>query len=866
MGVPSSGVHGVEQAAAPREVRLALVMNGGVSLAVWMGGVAHEIDLLRNASAHPPAGEPARPGEVEQIWSEVLAAAGERVVIDVVSGTSAGGLNGVLLATAIARGRALPSLRAVWERSASLAGLLKDATASSILNGETFTHEVAKAVELIDESGSRASNPVELLMTATALGGSGFAFKDSFSNPFEVQDHRRLYRFRHGERWTYVNTRDGWGFETKKQKDFGTDFTERLVLAARASASFPAAFPPVDDKPLLALQQRRRPWSESDSSCVMDGGVLNNAPFEPVLAAITGRGVAFSPVRRVLVYVVPSAGVRAQKGQGDRAGSHDIPNIPIYEPAWSALQYPSEANLRSSVDEMQARLHGRSRDMPSDLLARMWHEATEAGDAPLPPGLANHLIEAAQDLLGEYRRNRAYAIVLDARRRLADGTAEVTFADADGDDGGIEDCARLLLQQDDLAWVPRWRPDELTGVWSTWRWGLAAAERLLQCLSVHLRHLADHEAPARPTGVQAAQRALVEGDRRVTDALGRVLAAIESADADLQTKAGASSGPVDIDTLASLMDRMYVDLDLPDVLLRLVLEASGAYVEAVERAGLGAGWTADDVITRCLAIEVVTRVYASPARLLAPLPPEFAFLRLSPSSMSPLVEDPGLARLGDKKLYGLRLGHFGAFIDPKWRESDFVWGRLDAAHHLLSLFALPDGSRPEFERRLHRAILKEEAPRAVDGDGTPAGEEQALAWLKEHLAQAERCDTDLLREQAETASGKQLMRDLTGAVIRVVDSTLSPATPGGGAKQPWRKAVQVGRTVFAARPPARGPRVWLLRALTVWPRRRARRVLGDDPRKLHPGVLHAFVYNVAGAVAVLVGLAALITWLASRRR
>ena len=32
------------------EVRLALVLNGGVSLAVWMGGVTHEIDLLRRAS------------------------------------------------------------------------------------------------------------------------------------------------------------------------------------------------------------------------------------------------------------------------------------------------------------------------------------------------------------------------------------------------------------------------------------------------------------------------------------------------------------------------------------------------------------------------------------------------------------------------------------------------------------------------------------------------------------------------------------------------------------------------------------------------------------------------------------------------
>ena len=33
-----------------QEVRLATTMTGGVSLAVWMGGVAREIDLLMQAS------------------------------------------------------------------------------------------------------------------------------------------------------------------------------------------------------------------------------------------------------------------------------------------------------------------------------------------------------------------------------------------------------------------------------------------------------------------------------------------------------------------------------------------------------------------------------------------------------------------------------------------------------------------------------------------------------------------------------------------------------------------------------------------------------------------------------------------------
>lgn len=32
------------------EIRIALVLNGGVSLAVWMGGVTHELDLIRRAS------------------------------------------------------------------------------------------------------------------------------------------------------------------------------------------------------------------------------------------------------------------------------------------------------------------------------------------------------------------------------------------------------------------------------------------------------------------------------------------------------------------------------------------------------------------------------------------------------------------------------------------------------------------------------------------------------------------------------------------------------------------------------------------------------------------------------------------------
>ncbi|WP_052509327.1 hypothetical protein [Kitasatospora griseola] len=94
--------------ALKEEVRLALVMNGGVSLAVRMGGVTHELDLLHRASADEPD-ESLSPSErtVAEIWRQITDATGAnaRVVIDIVSGTSAGGLNGLLRAprSAVAR-------------------------------------------------------------------------------------------------------------------------------------------------------------------------------------------------------------------------------------------------------------------------------------------------------------------------------------------------------------------------------------------------------------------------------------------------------------------------------------------------------------------------------------------------------------------------------------------------------------------------------------------------------------------------------------------------------------------------------------------------------------------------------------------
>ena len=109
---------------ATEEVRMATTMTGGVSLAIWMGGVAREIDLLRQASqwrrrlgSSPGAGAQPR-GALSSAnfadrncYARLLEVLDAVVEVDVLSGTSAGGINAVLLAYVRARNGSLDKLR-----------------------------------------------------------------------------------------------------------------------------------------------------------------------------------------------------------------------------------------------------------------------------------------------------------------------------------------------------------------------------------------------------------------------------------------------------------------------------------------------------------------------------------------------------------------------------------------------------------------------------------------------------------------------------------------------------------------------------------------------------------------------------------
>ena len=169
------------------ELRIALTMNGGVSLAVWIGGVAAEYGRLV-----------ARDGPYEKL----LALLDYTPRIDVIAGSSAGGVNGAYLGMAMTRyagvdlWRSLAGLRAIWIDDGAIDALLRDpaqATAPSLLDGDGYYYEhLRQAFAALDTARQQIAPeiaPIDLILTATLLTGKPQRLMDDYGNPIPDETH-----------------------------------------------------------------------------------------------------------------------------------------------------------------------------------------------------------------------------------------------------------------------------------------------------------------------------------------------------------------------------------------------------------------------------------------------------------------------------------------------------------------------------------------------------------------------------------------------------------------------------------------------------------------------------------------------------
>jgi patatin-related protein len=364
------------------EVRLALVCFGGSSLAVYMNGVSHEILKLVRASKvyHGLTGaEKADPAlsyetlaadrpytcDTESIYFNLFRTLGKtvnlRVVVDVVSGASAGGINGIFLARALAYDLNFDPLRDMWLQLGDIEQLMESETLAErssklfmypiiwmfgnrIWRGEKPSNEAKRKLSrflrsrwfkppfsgkkmlkwMIDanikmgksdalHSLMPVGHQLDLFVSLTNFHGGSHKVK--LHDPQEVKErqHKMTLAFNHRRVASDITL-----------SDFADTNIPGLGFAARATSSFPGAFPPVRLMDLKNhLKKSDLDWpheaqflaknfselqsenSDLEATSFIDGGVTNNKPFKEAMDAILHRP-AHREVDRRIIFVDPT--------------------------------------------------------------------------------------------------------------------------------------------------------------------------------------------------------------------------------------------------------------------------------------------------------------------------------------------------------------------------------------------------------------------------------------------------------------------------------------------------------------------------------------------------------------------------------
>ncbi|BBH20631.1 hypothetical protein Back11_19760 [Paenibacillus baekrokdamisoli] len=288
-----------------KEVRIAIVLYGGVSLAVYMNGVSQELMTLTRSR---------RGADVDaegNVYSRLLEKMNAEVIIDIIAGNSAGGINGVLLAKALATGTDLGAIKKLWRDTADLKNLLdhKGQPTETLLNGDFMLRELQHCFNELSEqikanpklADDRKSqiNILDLFVSASDIRGRRWRIVDSKGQEIEGLKHGVMFHKKY--RTAYGMNRSS-GYE---HNDFaGADNDELLARMSRATSAMPAAFP--EQKfTMHEVYGGPNKYDKRHTVYLHDGLLTDNKPFGPVLDTIFHRS-ADRKVDRWLLFLDPT--------------------------------------------------------------------------------------------------------------------------------------------------------------------------------------------------------------------------------------------------------------------------------------------------------------------------------------------------------------------------------------------------------------------------------------------------------------------------------------------------------------------------------------------------------------------------------
>lgn len=707
----------VEESVDLEELRLALVMNGGVSLCVWMGGATLEVDALRRG---------------EGVYGQVLDLVKTEAIVDVIAGASAGGVNGALLATAIARRGGVEHLRKLWIEKGAFADMMRDPfdrDIPSLLKGDDyFLDELYHALQAGEDTApSRRpdAGQVHLDLTTSVLQGIETGLADDFGAVIPDVSHRGRFTFRRNDH------QDDWARHPADTN--GEDrVLRRLALAARSSASFPFAFEPsfcpVGETGTGTGRLRRggaeHRWPDmhghtsfTESSYVVDGGALANKPFRPALDAIYQQP-AGGQVRRVLLYVCPDPGGRqpcVPEKQEDRPTLlqtvlDSLVTMPREESVAEEL-----ADIRRHNDRVAALRQTRKRLLTTRLMDSA--EPLDELAAGLWPDYVAGRVESSVERILHHLDAGVAGMCRRGAPELGAGAARGVWA---------RRTVRDALRQERKAALPPEFPERGTPNSGRWRWGVEPIEHVSMTVLDLLRQglaLAPFDESGRRDSLCEARTRLHDVRRRLallrhdderfwTDRAPGAFTAAGGDDAVAATRAWAvnafaaweaecrpeatgpttgSAAPCDtaeslaLELARILFDRRSVLLAVADLSPKTARQQGEDLSRAVHTltGGVEDGDGEVEVLRRLLALQVALSVFTPNL----PDCDQFVELML-------LSGDAGNAfdrsRFAVKdKLAGVQLGHFGGFYKASYRANDWMFGRLDAAERLIQAALSP---------------------------------------------------------------------------------------------------------------------------------------------------------------------------------
>jgi patatin-related protein len=742
-----------------KELRLALVCYGGVSLAVYMHGITKEIWRLARASrGHHAGGHDGEPPEEgsEAVYREMLALLeGEhglrlRVLVDILAGASAGGINAIFLAQAISTGQSLDPLTDLWLDNADVDRLVDSAAnpvsrlaktaamplawALSSRKGGTIDRTVEGAHR--DEIRAKLANFVRARWFEPPFGGARFtgmlldAFDamaaspagqpllpdyqplDLFVTVTEFRGHSERLRLHSPPEVIETEHRLTIGIRDPGGKPRRLGDAAALALAARATASFPGAFPPFKIAELDGvLEERDRTWSGRDAflarllphhaaagtldqAILIDGSVLLNAPFGPAIDALKSRP-AHREIDRRFVYIDPKPGQPSVRIGG---GKDEVPGF--FATVFGALSdIPREQPIRDNLEAIERR-SSRIRRV-RHILAAMRPEVEAAVERTF--GNTWMLGRPTAARLAAWRNRAQNAAAREAGYGYAAyGHLKIAAV--------VEEIADILNRLSDTPGRER-QEAVRQAIWSHVRaLGLADAAAFT----------ADGASPAAVEFLRTFDlsyrtrrlRLLIQRLAQLDEAADASRAAIERLrDAAYQCiglyRHGIEAGAVEIGDAARHADKMPAEA-LAELARKLDLKPLDAAVDERLAAALVE-------LPKPERRAAILTYLGFPFYDVATLPilqsegldefQEAKVDRISPEDAC-AIRSGGAAAM----LKGVQFNSFGAFFSRAYRENDYLWGRLHGADRLLDILAstLPSGAR------LSRKALDDLKCRAFD--------------------------------------------------------------------------------------------------------------------------------------------------------